>query len=498
MLWLCAASAVLEFFLYIPIIWRAKRLLAPFILIITTFGSAALAIAYPSFFTAFLLCISLVRAFNMIRITQGRIHDHYMRVVTRRTSFVLIIMQIVTSLLWALWHYQHVPAAILWACVAGAQVLGASVLLATTIRRLRRTAWRTTEHHYSDSELPTVTVAVPARNETEALQQCLASVIASDYPKLEVIVLDDCSQTRRTPEIIREFAHDGVRFVPGNEPSDIWLPKNLAYDRLADEASGDYLLFCGVDITFEPGAIRAIISDMLSRKKAMLSLLPDRRQSARRHFSPAQAIRYFWELVPPRRLFGKPPVLSSCWVITKAALHHAGGFEAVRRAIVPEAYFARQLSAHDEYSFMRAGSSLGIISDKTTADQHETAVRVRYPQLHRRPESVFIIASVEITFLLLPFVVVVGGSRLGSSVIAVVLAAITSVLLVINNLLVVRATNIGSTMTGLLSLPVIVIYDLIIMFYSMWRYEFLTVDWKGRNICVPAMHVIPQLPKINE
>jgi glycosyltransferase involved in cell wall biosynthesis len=408
------------------------------------------------------------------------------------------MMQIVTGLLWALWHYQYVPPAILWTCIAGVQIAGAGVFLATTVRRLRHTAWRPTEHHYSDDELPTVTVAVPARNETEALQQCLASIIASDYPKLEVIVLDDCSQTRRTPEIIRGFAHDGVRFVPGSEPSSsTWLPKNLAYDRLADEASGDYLLFCGVDITFSPGAIRAIISDMLSRKKMMLSLLPDRHQSARHHFSPAQAIRYFWELVPPRRLFGKPPVLSSCWVITKAALHHAGGFEAVRRAIVPEAYFARQLSAHDEYSFMRAGSSMGVTSDKSVIDQHETAVRVRYPQLHRRPESVFIIASVEIVFLLLPFAIAIAGSWLGSSTVAVVLAIATSVLLVINNLLVVRATNIGSIITGLLSLPVIVGYDLIIMYYSMWRYEFSTVDWKGRNICVPAMHVISRLPKIN-
>jgi hypothetical protein len=41
-----------------------------------------------------------------------------------------------------------------------------------------------------------------------------------------------------------------------------------------------------------------------------------------------------------------------------------------------------------------------------------------------------------------------------------------------------------------------VAYDMAILHYSMWQYEFSEVDWKGRNICVPAMHVIPHLPKL--
>ena len=51
--------------------------------------------------------------------------------------------------------------------------------------------------------------------------------IASDYPKLEIIVLDDCSQDR-TAEIIRNFAHDGVRFIQSEDNKDNWLDKNKA------------------------------------------------------------------------------------------------------------------------------------------------------------------------------------------------------------------------------------------------------------------------------
>jgi hypothetical protein len=30
----------------------------------------------------------------------------------------------------------------------------------------------------------------------------------------------------------------------------------------------------------------------------------------------------------------------------------------------------------------------------------------------------------------------------------------------------------------------------------MWQYEFGEVIWKDRNICIPIMQVVPELPKI--
>lgn len=458
--------------------------------------ATAVVVLYPGFFSAVLLAISLLRVFAMFRILHGRMHDRYMRIASRRTVGILVAAQVVVVAVWQLWHLNPSHWTAVWVALGVLQCAVALMLLSATIRRLRHTAWPATDRRYSDAELPTVTIAIPARNETEDLQLCLESIIASDYPKLEVIVLDDCSQTRRTPEIIRGFAHDGVRFIRGEEPSEIWLPKNQAYNRLASEASGAYILFCGVDIRLDPGALRSMVSVMLQRKKAMLSVLPDRAPEVRNRFSPAQAMRYFWELVPPRRLFGKPPVLSSCWMVTKDALHRNGGFEAVRRSITPEAYFARQLAVSDEYSFMRAGDVLGVVSMKGLAEQRDTAMRIRYPQLHRRPESVGMVSAAEILFLIAPFVLAIGGYWFGIGLIPTLLAALASLLLAITNALVAQATHLSNSALGFITLPYITAYDLVLMYYSMWRYEFSVVDWKGRNICVPAMHVIPRLPKI--
>ena len=65
-------------------------------------------------------------------------------------------------------------------------------------------------------DVPSVSVCIPARNETHAMAECLERVLASDYPKLEILVFDDNSADD-TSTIIRSFAQEGVRFVAGTE-----------------------------------------------------------------------------------------------------------------------------------------------------------------------------------------------------------------------------------------------------------------------------------------
>lgn len=457
--------------------------------------AGALVAMRPNVFSVLLAVLSLYRLLNMMRVVEERMHAEYLRHATRTTSFSLIGMQIVTVVAWWGWNTWHTTGRVAWTVVAGLQLVVALLLLVSVARNLKKTAWPESDKHYSDKELPTVTVAIPARNETEDLQQCLQTVIASDYPKLEVIVLDDCSQIKRTPEIIKQFAHDGVRFIQGEAPSDTWLPKNQAYDRLAREASGEYILFAGVDTRFAPHSVRRLVATLLTRKKQMVSVLPERQKSAYGQFSLIQAMRQWWELAPPRRLFNRPPVLSSCWVIQRQALHKTGGFVAVARSIVPEAYFAKALVGADGYSFLRAGLGLGIESSKTTRDQRDTATRMRYPQLHRRPEQVALASLGELIVLLGPFVLAIGGFWLPIDPLPHALAAAASALLVITYELVVRSTKVNSFWLGIVGQPLAVLTDIGLLHYSMWKYEFSIVEWKGRNICIPAMHVVPHLPK---
>jgi cellulose synthase/poly-beta-1,6-N-acetylglucosamine synthase-like glycosyltransferase len=486
-----------ELALYMHVLWRARIPLAFSVVLCVAFTSGVLLVADFTLWSVLVAVLGAYRVGNMFRIIQARMHEGYLRRAAWRTSFMLIGLSIVFILCWFAWDTWHQTGHVVWGLAACVQLATAVVLYVSTARRLVRTAWPQRAKIVSDADLPTLTVAVPARNETDDLQACLESLVACDYPKLEILVLDDCSQTKRTPEIIRSFAHSGVRFIEGEEPKDTWLAKNQAYEHLFREANGEYILFCGVDVRFSPQSLRQLVSVTLDKRKNMVSLLPWRAASAERRFVVVQAMRYFWELVPPRRLFGRPPVLSTAWIAKKNALQEAGGFQAVARAIVPEAHFARTMLRSDRYSFMRANQGLGIESTKPAKEQYETAVRMRYPQQRRRPESVFLVSLSYAFGMLAPFCMVFAGFWLSIGIVAHVLSALTAILLTLIYLRVVVATRTGTCWVGLIALPYGMLSDIVLLHISMWQYEFSEVDWKGRNVCIPAMHVMPHLPPLD-
>jgi hypothetical protein len=38
------------------------------------------------------------------------------------------------------------------------------------------------------------------------------------------------------------------------------------------------------------------------------------------------------------------------------------------------------------------------------------------------------------------------------------------------------------------------VYDVLLLNYSLVKYEFGNVVWKGRNVCIPVMRIVPKLP----
>lgn len=456
-----------------------------------------LVLSGPNFFSVLIGGIGSYQIFNIVRIMKGRMHASYLWHVSYRTSTRLIAAQSGLLLSWAAYDFFSVSLVhlLLAAGVGGLLVL--LVMLNTVhghARRMRSAAKIQTVH---DADLPTVTVAIPARNETDSLHDCIQSLLASNYPKLEILVLDDCSQTTRTPEIIRSFAHQGVRFIQGTEPSDTWLAKNQAYQALAQAASGELLLFTGVDIRFSPNSIRQMVAYATLKHKDMLCIMPRNELPVKFGRIPLiQPMRYMWELALPRRKLRRPPVLSSCWLISKRTLMKKGGFEAAARMVVPESYFARQLQATDGYSFLAGGETFDIISRKNMDQQRETAIRVSYPQTHRRPEVVAAITFGYIAWVCLPVCLIFVGTdtRLWSvSLVLSVSMAVVSVFLYAG----VLRLAYGRIHPGVaVSFPFAALVYVALLNYSMYGYEFSEVFWKGRNICMPVMHVIPRLPQI--
>src|SRR5690606_35949029 len=163
----------------------------------------------------------------------------------------------------------------------------------------------------AETDLPSVTVCIPARNEAHALLDCLPLVIASDYERLEIIVLDDVSGDE-TSSLIKSFASEGVRFVKGQPLVSGWLGKNHALEGLLAEASGSYILFMDVDTRLAPQAVSNLVRFALSKRASMVSVLP-RREDGWRASVIMSPLRYFWELVFNRRLL--PASASNAWLV---------------------------------------------------------------------------------------------------------------------------------------------------------------------------------------
>ncbi|MGI0133817.1 MAG: hypothetical protein ACREBW_02515, partial [Candidatus Micrarchaeaceae archaeon] len=262
---------------------------------------------------------------------------------------------------------------------------------------------------------------------------------------------------------------------------------------------GELLLFCGVDTRVEPHTITNLVELMLSGKQDMLSVLP--RNILKNPMSLeallVQPTRYAWEICLPR-FFGskRPPVLSTFWVIKRAALEAAGGLEAVSRKIRPESYFAKYLlrKRKDAYSFIRADKAIAVTSNKSFDEENETAIRTRYPQTHKRPELVSIVSLIEFWAFVWPLLTLIAGlsSHLwllfGLSLAGLIITGLVS-------LTVTRLTYRRLLPLSLLLTPLTALYDIALLNYSMYKYEFSEVAWKGRNVCIPVMRVFSSLPE---
>lgn len=122
---------------------------------------------------------------------------------------------------------------------------------------------------------PLISVLLPVRNEERNVAGCLEALLQQDYPRLEILVLDDDSSDR-TAEIAAEFAaRDArIRLLKGAALPFGWHGKAFACHQLAREARGEWLLFIDADVRPAPNAVSASLRAALREKGDLLTYLP--------------------------------------------------------------------------------------------------------------------------------------------------------------------------------------------------------------------------------
>src|ERR1700722_19342402 len=113
----------------------------------------------------------------------------------------------------------------------------------------------------ADAECPRISVLVAARDEEEKLPGALATLVAVDYPNLEIVAVDDRS-TDATARILDEFAanHPQLRVVHVDSLPAGWLGKPHALQKAYEASSGEWIVFTDADVHFAPDLLRRAIA----------------------------------------------------------------------------------------------------------------------------------------------------------------------------------------------------------------------------------------------
>jgi cellulose synthase/poly-beta-1,6-N-acetylglucosamine synthase-like glycosyltransferase len=110
------------------------------------------------------------------------------------------------------------------------------------------------------SPRPRVSLLVAVMNEQLVIDQCVRSMVASDYPDLEVVVVDDAS-TDGTAARLTELADElGFRCVLLEEN----VGKKRALIAAASHATGEVIAFTDSDCVMAPDALRRCVAALVA------------------------------------------------------------------------------------------------------------------------------------------------------------------------------------------------------------------------------------------
>ena len=126
----------------------------------------------------------------------------------------------------------------------------------------------------SGADCPSVSLIFAARDEAEKLGAALATLRALDYPRLEIIAVDDRS-VDSTPQILEAAAVQDprIKIVRVRELPAGWLGKPHALQQAYEQSTGEWLVFTDADVHFAPDVLRRALALALSRRWDHLTLL---------------------------------------------------------------------------------------------------------------------------------------------------------------------------------------------------------------------------------
>jgi glycosyltransferase involved in cell wall biosynthesis len=218
-------------------------------------------------------------------------------------------------------------------------------------------------------EAPRVSIIFAARDEAEKLPAAIATLLAQDYPRFEVVAVNDRSADT-TPAILHELERtnrnlivtDIVTLPPG------WLGKPHALVEGFSKSHGEWLIFTDADVHFAPDVLRRSIALATERNLDHLTLLT------------AVEMRGFWETTAISYfglgfVFGNEPWLASNPRSSRYV--GIGAFQMVRRSTYEKSGGHARLRM-EVIEDMKLGKLMKMAGGRSEVAVAQDMVRVRW------------------------------------------------------------------------------------------------------------------------
>ena len=234
---------------------------------------------------------------------------------------------------------------------------------------MARLPWLSDVNPIASRDAPLVSIIFAARDEAEKLPAAIETLLAQDYPRFEVVAVNDRSSDQ-TPAILHKFeltnqnlmVTDIASLPPG------WLGKPHALVAGFEKSRGDWLVFTDADVHFAPDVLGRAIALATECQWDHLTLLTSVEM---RGFWETAAISYFGLGF----VFGNEPWLASN--PRSARYMGVGAFQLVRRAAYENCGGHARLRM-DVIEDMKLGKLMKMAGFRSGVAVAQDMVRVRW------------------------------------------------------------------------------------------------------------------------
>ncbi len=274
-------------------------------------------------------------------------------------------------------------------------------------------------------EMRSLTVLIPARNESQFIQGTLKSLMTQSRD-ITIIVINDRSEDE-TGEIARQtFLGKEKCFVIDGEPLPAgWTGKVWALHQGLKLVKTPLVLLLDADVKLKKGLLSQLLSDKNEKGVALISLMVRLNMSGFWQAMLIPAFIYFFKLLYPFHLSNSSGRLVSagaggCILTESQLLKDIGGFESIRDAIIDDCSLVRvvkQTGMRTWIGLTHSAESMRVY--RSISGIWGMVVRSAFTQLRGSIVLLLLCSAIFILAFLIPTIILAGIPVLSAKVISV-------------------------------------------------------------------------------